>query len=180
MLIILAIYGTVVICIKTILALSYHFWQFFQQCCYHNISSDLRAQAVDAYWKKMLGIWKSQKYNSQIRNIQGGSLVDYESWIIFLVDHFHLYVFLIYLFIGRNSNWWKHKIAYSLTSINFSFNAKTITPISVKLSKSEPKKSNPQSSINYQERHQSDAVYNNLESIGFLLKLSIRPNYANQ
>ena len=53
-LIIIAVYGTIIICIKTLLALGYHFVQMCRQCCYKPISSEERMKAVDEYWHEFL------------------------------------------------------------------------------------------------------------------------------
>lgn len=57
-LIIIAVYGTVVISVKTILALIYHFLEMFRSCCYKPIASQLRVHAMDEYWNKTLSKWK--------------------------------------------------------------------------------------------------------------------------
>lgn len=51
-LIIIAVYGTIVISVKTILALWYHFLQLARGCCWDPIASKLRDQAMKVYWEK--------------------------------------------------------------------------------------------------------------------------------
>ena len=60
-LIIIAVYGTAIISLKTILALIYHFFEMFRKCCYNKIAAPERSRAVDSYWDKVLANWKEKE-----------------------------------------------------------------------------------------------------------------------
>ena len=68
MLIIIAVYGTVIISVRTVLALIYHFMELCRGCCYKPIASPLRATAMNNYWREIRLKWRQLDREVWARN----------------------------------------------------------------------------------------------------------------